>query len=93
MITIEEAIKEEISNLKNNKDLIKDMNIVLDDKEYFDYLVNKVVDEIKANPTLMEEIKKKAIKRNKTLEQAVIDDAKWIVNNRMKNANIKVEVN
>ena len=93
MITIEEAIKEEISNLKNNKDLIKDMNIVLDDKEYFDYLVNKVVDEIKANPTLMEEIKQKAIKRNKTLEQAVIDDAKWIVNNRMKNANIKVEVN
>ena len=69
------------------------MNIVLDDKEYFDYLVNKVVDEIKANPTLMEEIKQKAIKRNKTLEQAVIDDAKWIVNNRMKNANIKVEVN
>ena len=93
MITIEEAIKEEISNLKNNKDLIKDMNIILDDKEYFDYLVNKVVDEIKANPTLMEEIKQKAIKRNKTLEQAVIDDAKWIVNNRMKNANIKVEVN
>lgn len=93
MITIEEAIKEEISNLKNNKDLIKDMNIVLDDKEYFDYLVNKVVDEIKANPTLMEEIKQKAIKRNKTLEQAVIDDAKWIVNNRMKNANIKIEVN
>lgn len=93
MITIEEAIKEEISNLKNNKDLIIDMNIVLDDKEYFDYLVNKVVDEIKANPTLMEEIKQKAIKRNKTLEQAVIDDAKWIVNNRMKNANIKVEVN
>ena len=93
MSTIEEAIKEEISNLKNNKDLIKDMNIILDDKEYFDYLVNKVVDEIKANPTLMEEIKQKAIKRNKTLEQAVIDDAKWIVNNRMKNANIKVEVN
>ena len=40
---------------------------------------------------MMEDIKIKAQKKNKTFEQAIIDDAKWIVNNRLKKAGLKVE--
>ena len=41
----------------------------------------------------MEEIQQKAIKKNKTFEQAIIDDAKWIVSYRMEKSNIKININ
>ena len=69
------------------------MEITITDKEHYDYLVDKVIEEIKANPKLMEEIKQKAIKKNKTFEQAIIDDAKWIVSYRMEKSNIKININ
>lgn len=92
-ITMEEALKIEIDNIKNNNPLIKDMEITITDKEHYDYLVDKVIEEIKANPKLMEEIQQKAIKKNKTFEQAIIDDAKWIVSYRMEKSNIKIKIN
>ena len=87
----DEALKVEIENINANKPLIRDMEMTVTDAEHYNYLVGKVVEEIKANPSLMDEIKIKAEKRNKTFEQAIIDDAKWIVNNRLKKAGLKVE--
>lgn len=92
LITMEEALKIEIENLKNNNPLIKDMKISITEKEHYDYLVSQVVEEIKANPKLMSEIEQKAKDRNKTFEQAIIDDAKWIVNHRMKKANVDINI-
>jgi hypothetical protein len=90
-INTDEALKVEIENINANKPLIRDMEMTVTDAEHYNYLVDKVVEEIKANPSLMEDIKIKAEKRNKTFEQAIIDDAKWIVNNRLKKAGLKVE--
>ena len=73
--------------------MIKDMKISITDKEHYDSLITKVVEEIKANPKLMSEIEQKAKEKNKTFEQAIIDDAKWIVNHRMKKANIDININ
>jgi hypothetical protein len=90
-LNTDEALKVEIENINANKPLIRDMEMTVTDAEHYNYLVDKVVEEIKANPSLMEDIKIKAEKRNKTFEQAIIDDAKWIVNNRLKKAGLKVE--
>ena len=93
LITTEEALKIEIENIKNNNPLIRNMKISITDKEHYDYLVSQVVEEIKANPKLMSDIEQKAKAKNKTFEQAIIDDAKWIVNHRMKNANVDIDIN
>ena len=63
---------------------------IIDDDQY-NNLVNKTIEEIKANPKSVEKIKQKAIKTNKTLEQAIIDDAKWIVNQKLKKVNAKTK--
>lgn len=88
MITMEEALKIEIKNLKDHNTLIRDMEIKLTDKDHYDYLVSKVIEEINGNPKLLEEIRQKALKKNKTFEQAIIDDAKWIVNYRLNKVGI-----
>jgi hypothetical protein len=67
------------------------MELSMTDTDQYNYLVSKVIEEIKANSKLMEEIKQKAIKKNKTFEQAIIDDAKWIVNYRLNKVNVKTK--
>ena len=79
----------EMENINKNKLLIRDMNLHIINKEQFDILVNQVVEEIYAKPNLMESIKGKAVKHNKTLEQAVIDDAKWMVKQRLNKYGIE----
>ena len=90
-LNTDEALNIEIENINENKALIRDMELTVTDTEHYNYLVEKVIEEIKSNPSLMEDIKIKAQKKNKTFEQAIIDDAKWIVNNRLKKAGLKVE--
>ena len=90
-IDIEEAINIEIETINSNKPLIRDMELSMTDTDQYNYLVSKVIEEIKANSKLMEEIKQKAIKKNKTFEQAIIDDAKWIVNYRLNKVNVKTK--
>ena len=88
-ITFEKAVSIEMENINKNKLLIRDMNLHIINKEQFDILVNQVVEEIYAKPNLMESIKGKAVKHNKTLEQAVIDDAKWMVKQRLNKYGIE----
>jgi hypothetical protein len=90
-INIDEAVNIEIENINNNKPLIRDMELSITDIEQYNHLVNKMVEEIKSKPELLKEIKKKAVKNNKSLEQAIIDDAQWIVNYRLNNKNSEVE--
>ena len=90
-INTDEALNIEIENINENNDLIRDMDMSIIDADKYNYLVDKVVGEIKANKSLMEEIKIKAEKKNKTFEQAIIDDAKWIANNRLNKIGVKVD--
>lgn len=90
-INIDAALAIEIENINSNKPLIRDMEISVMDVDKYNYLVDKVIEEIKANPSLMEEIRQKAIKKNKTFEQAIIDDAKWIVDHKLKKVGLKKE--
>ncbi len=90
-ITTDKALAVEINNLNSNKPLIRDMELSIIDDNQYNNLVNKTIEEIKANPKSVEKIKQKAIKTNKTLEQAIIDDAKWIVNQKLNKVNAKTK--
>ena len=90
-ITTDKALAVEINNLNSNKPLIRDMELSIIDDNQYNNLVNKTIEEIKANPKSMEKIKQKAIKTNKTLEQAIIDDAKWIANQKLNKVNTKTK--
>ena len=75
--------REDVDNILNNDELIKDKVFSEEDISYA-LEISKVIAEIKNNEKLLKQIEQKAIKNNKTLEQAIIDDAKWIINNRKK---------
>ena len=82
-MSIDEVVELEVDNILNNNGLIKDKGFSEEDISYASE-ISKVISEIKNNEKLLKQIEQKAIKNNKTLEQAIIDDAKWIIKNRKK---------
>ena len=82
-MSIDEVVELEVDNILNNNELIKDKGFSEEDVSYA-LEISKVISEIKNNEKLLKQIEQKALKNNKTLEQAIIDDAKWIIKNRKK---------
>ena len=80
----DEALNQEIDNIYNNRPLLRDKDVNLTDKEREERL-NAIIEEIKSKPEMMEDIKKKAAKKNISVEQAIIDDANWILEYKLKN--------
>lgn len=83
---IDKILEEEIDNIYHNRPLLRDKNIVLVANERTE-LLNNIIEEIKSKPELMEKIKQKAIDNGKTLEQAIIDDANWILEDKLRKCN------
>lgn len=82
----DKVLEEEIENIYHNRPLLKDKDIVLAANERTE-LLNIIIEEIKSKPELMEKIKQKAIDKGKTLEQAIIDDANWILEDKLRKCN------
>ena len=80
----DEALNQEIDNIYNNRPLLRDKDVNLTDKEREERL-NAIIEEIKSKPEMMEDIKKKAAKKNISVEQAIIDDANWILEYKLNN--------
>ena len=54
----------------------------MDSAARFDWEVQRVVRELRNDEAQMESIRQKAVDNGKTLEEALLDDARWIVNHR-----------
>ena len=65
--------------------------VALDSMDFVEREIQRAIRNLLASPNSMKSIREKAIKYNKTIEQAVHDDARWIVNNKIKNGKLKWE--
>lgn len=77
--TIEQMLHAEVDRIKAGKPLYKDQTAEIEFAHHCQEEVKLLVERIPNNEKLMESIREKAIKRNKTLEKAVEDDAIWLV--------------
>ena len=62
----------------------------MDSTAFVEMEVQKIIREIKGNPSQMASVKEKAEKNNKTLEQAIRDDAVWIVKRRLERGDLQI---
>lgn len=62
---------------------------VTDSTAFIEREIQRHIRKILADPNSMKSIREKAIKHNKTIEQAVRDDAHWIVNHKIQNGTLK----
>ena len=65
--------------------------VALDSMDFVEREIQRTIRNILASPNSMKSIREKAIKYNKTIEQAVHDDARWIINHKIKNGKLKWE--
>ena len=68
---------------------VKDSCAIMDSTEFVEREIQRSIGNILATPSLMESVREKAIRNNKTVEQAVRDDAKWIVNYKIQQGTLK----
>ena len=62
---------------------------IMDSTDFFERELLRNIGNILATPSLMESVREKAIKYNKTIEKAVRDDAQWIVNHKIQQGTLK----
>ncbi len=78
-INLNDVYQAEIDNIINGDSLIKD-RFVFSDELLFDHKVEQIIESWKANPEMMKYLKDKARKKKKKLEEVILDDARWVVN-------------
>lgn len=62
--------------------------LAYDSLTFIEREVEKVMQEFKGNLQMMASIQEKAVKNNKTLEQAIYDDAVWVVNYKIEHGTL-----
>jgi hypothetical protein len=81
---IDSVIRHEALNVIDGKPLMRDGIIISDsllnqyDSLLYQYEINAIVESIKLNPTLMQDIRQKAKKNNRPFEEQLLRDAEWI---------------
>ena len=80
-ISIDEVYDIEVQNILNNEELIKDSTSI-DEKAIFNYEVKQLIERWKNNPKMMGYLKEKANKKGQPLEKVILDDAKWVINQK-----------
>lgn len=68
---------------------VKDSDAIMDSTSFIEREIQRTIGDILASPKSMESIREKAIQNNKTVEEAVRDDAKWVVNYKIQNGTLK----
>lgn len=64
--------------------------IEIDSVAFIEQEIEKTIKSIRNSEPMMESIREKAEKRGITLEQAIIDDAHWIVNHKLENGTLQL---
>lgn len=68
---------------------VEDSDAILDSTDFIEREIQKNIGKILATPSSMEKIREKAAQNKKTVEQAVRDDAKWIVNYQIQQGSLE----
>lgn len=63
--------------------------VILDSTAFVEREIQRTIRNLLASPASMKSIREKAIQNNRTIEQAVQDDARWIVNHKIQNGTLK----
>lgn len=82
-IGIEEVYEMEINNVMNGDTLLRDI-IVIDEKAMFEYEVEKLIESWRNNPEMMKYLEEKARKKGRPLEDVIVGDARWVLNQKKK---------
>ena len=81
---IDSVIRHEALNVIDGRPLMRDGIVMSDslldqyDSLLYQYEINAIVESIKLNPSLMEDIRQKAKKNNRPFEEQLLRDAEWI---------------
>ena len=81
---LERVLLMEAHNVMENKPLMRDMTDVEAKRDRVEQLVADMVEEIRHKPDLMQQIGEKAVKNNRSLEEQMVFDARWIVNDKIQ---------
>jgi len=82
--TMQQMLHAEVDRIKAGKPLYKDQTAEIRFSLHCQDEVKQLMQKIPDNEKLMESIREKAIKHNKTLEKAIEDDAIWLIRRKYK---------
>ncbi|MBO4777565.1 MAG: hypothetical protein J5588_03650 [Bacteroidales bacterium] len=84
----DELLQEEITNVLLQKPLLRDNKEFVTRDNFLNIHREQIMKDMQSDPKQMKSIKEKAKKYDKTMEQAIYDDADWILDNKIKQKNI-----
>lgn len=87
-LPLNDILKMEAQNMLNDRPLMRDNTAVISREDYIECLVTEMVEEIRGKPDLMAQIKEKAEKYDRPLDEQVEADARWIVNDKIQRGEI-----
>ncbi len=76
-LVIDSVMKHEAINVIDGNPLMLN-TIAMSDSLLYQYEINAIIESIKLNPQLMEDIRQKARNHHRTLEEQLLRDAEWI---------------
>lgn len=82
-LKLAQVLSEEADNVLQNKPLLRDTKNTIEKKLYIESLVSQMKDEIMGKPAMVETIKGKAKAKGISFEEALDNDARWIVNDKI----------
>lgn len=82
-LKLAQVLSEEADNVLQNKPLLRDTKNTIEKKLYIESLVSQMKDEIMGKPAMVETIKGKAKAKGISFEDALDNDARWIVNDKI----------
>ena len=80
----DELVQEEITNVIMQKPLLRDNKEFITRENFLNIHREKIKKEIQSDQRQMKSVKDKASKYNKTIEQALYDEADWVLNNKIE---------
>ena len=80
----DELLQEEITNVLLQKPLLRDNKEFVTRDNFLSIHREQIMNEMQSDPKQMKSVKEKAKKYYKTIEQALYDDADWILNDKIR---------
>lgn len=87
-LPLNDILKMEAQNILNDRPLMRDNTAVISREDYVECLVEEMIIEVRGKPDLMAQIKEKAEKNDRPLEEQVEADARWIINDKIQRGEI-----
>ena len=80
-------LQEEVNNLFAGRNLLRD-GVAVDTATIIELEVEKLMNQWRNNPESIQFLKEKAKQNGKTFETVLEEDARWVVNERLRNGEL-----